>query len=61
MRTGMGYTWILSHRLWLYSNIAKDLEMNRPGMKGFRSPATKKAAREAAKEQVGQIHLFHPN
>ena len=26
--------------------MAKDIEMNRPGQKGFRSPATKKAAKE---------------
>lgn len=32
--------------LLLRSDIVQDLEMNRPGMKGFRSPATKKAAKE---------------
>ena len=38
-----------------FAKYRKDVEVNRPGQKGFRTPASKKKAREEARAQVSTI------
>ena len=44
---------LVTSKLTNFTKCRKDVEVNRPGQKGFRTPASKKKAKDKAKAQVG--------
>ena len=46
---------IVAVGLTVLTKCHKDVEVNRPGQKGFRTPASKKKAKDGAKAQVGDV------
>ena len=59
MMIGLGYHQCPPLCLY-YTDLTKDMEMNRPGKNGYRTPASKKQKREEAKvcKEILFLHLY---